>query len=100
MKARDLLATLMGERRRPTISEVRALRLPELGSREKRYQVELDEREINTIYTLVGFVQGACATNHLDEFWRHYGPTATALSERLQLFDDGQECYPPYEGEQ
>jgi hypothetical protein len=57
--------------------------LPPMGNPNLKFQVELTEPEINTIYAFVAFVESACVEAGFGPFWKHYGPTAEHLSSRL-----------------
>lgn len=76
---------------RKAVDVLRGAPFPTLGDPTKRYPVELTEPEINAIHAGIAFVKGACA-NWPDElaakYWKHYGPTLEALSDRLAIFDD------------
>jgi hypothetical protein len=68
--------------------------LPPLGDPTATFQVELSKTEINTIQAFVFFVRNACIDAKLPGYWSHYGPTATALAERL-LKDYGDKPHVP-----
>lgn len=72
---------------------MRAFELPAtlapLGDENKTYELVLTEPEINAIHAAFGFLQGAAASPIFRQFCEHYGPTMKRLSERLELFDDG-----------
>jgi len=78
------------------------MKFPPLGNPAKTYPVELTEPEINSIYGAAAFLVAM-----QDSFKRlpgdaieplantilwlqHYLPTLKSLSERLEVFDDGQ----------
>ncbi len=67
----------------------RSGQLPELGDETKLYPVQLTEPEINAIHAAVAFVDAACKGWKIGEqFWTHYGPTLSTLSDQLAIFDD------------
>jgi hypothetical protein len=81
------------EAARIAIEAMNRMALPPIGDDAKTYPVVLTEPEINTIHAACGFIRAACAASFgapkkLSKFWKHYGPTLEALSERLKEFDD------------
>lgn len=71
------------------VFKLKPLELAPLGDEKKTYDVVLTEPEINAIHAAFGFMQGAALSPIFAQFCNHYGPVMKSLSERLQVFDDG-----------
>lgn len=87
---------IFSKRETPESKAAAAMRNPpSLGDERKRYSIELTEPEVNALYAVIAFAQSACAevggrSPALRKWWNHYGPTLTALDQRLLEFDDSQ----------
>ena len=82
---------------RAALERLNTLPLSDLGDARKSFMVEMTEPEINAVYAAVAFVESECAMlvklaggGLESRFWQHYGPTLTALSDRLSRDFDGK----------
>jgi hypothetical protein len=80
-----------------TVDEL-AARMPDLGNQGLVWNTTLTEREINAVYAVVAFTEAACVTAGVavtSAWWKHYGPTLLALSQRLFDESEGPNRKPP-----